>query len=305
MVAKIAAVILNYCSSEDTKKLIYKLIDYKDEIKIIVVDNNSPDNSYEYLISNFNNFKNIKIIRNTENSGYAAGNNIGIKYAIREFKSEYIAILNPDIILPDDFIINMVSYLKKDNNIASITGVMLNWRGGLDIDLIAWKLPSNFDDFFLNSGIIKSIYNPIRYNKFNNCSKELRGIFYVDVIPGSCFVIKSDVMQKINYLDENTFLYCEERILSKKIQDIGLKVGLSINDRYIHNHIYKDRNLSCRLKHTYWLYKSRIYYNLKYNSFGYINILFIPIVALTTPIGFLEQLIMDLQQKIVVFFRSK
>jgi len=293
----IAVVILNFCSFDNTKNLVNKLINSNVHLNIIIVDNNSSDNSYEHLISNFNAIKNITIIKNSENNGYASGNNIGIKFAIGEYNPKYITILNPDVILSDNFITNMVSYLQKDADLASITGIMLNWDGGLDLDLIAWKLPSNFDDFFLNSGLIKKLYNPIRYNKFENCSAKLSGIYYVDSIPGSCFIIRSDVLQRINYFDENTFLYCEERILSKKIRDIGLKVGLSINDNYIHNHKYYGKDLRSRFKDVYLLYKSRIYYDIKYNSFGVMNVFFIPIIALTIPIGFLEQLILGLKQK--------
>ena len=90
--------------------------------------------------------------------------------------------------------------------------------------------------FFLCSELLKRVYNPIKYEMFSNPSQLDLGIYYVDTLPGSCFVVRSTVFKEIGLLDEATFLYCEEQILAKKIKDLGLTNAISIKDSFIHNH---------------------------------------------------------------------
>ena len=63
--------------------------------EIIVIDNNSPDDSCAMMKAKF---PHIKLIENKENSGFPKGNNIGVAQA----KGEYLCILNPDTIVAED-----------------------------------------------------------------------------------------------------------------------------------------------------------------------------------------------------------
>ena len=235
----ISIIILNYCSFNETKNLVSQIVDIEDNIRIIIVDNNSPDNSYNLLIDTFGGYSNVNILRNQHNTGYAAGNNVGIRYALEEQNSAYIAIMNPDVEITEGFLGNMIEYLEADQNIAAITGAMLDPYNSLIVASIACKIPSIIGDVFVCSELLKLIYNPIKYNKFSNHSPIIPGIYYVDIIPGSCFVMRSTVLKEIGLLDEGTFLYCEERILAKKIKDMGLTNAISIKDTFIHKHTFE------------------------------------------------------------------
>jgi GT2 family glycosyltransferase len=288
----ISIIILNYCSFNETKNLVSQIVDIEDNIRIIIVDNNSPDNSYNLLIDTFGGYSNVNILRNQHNTGYAAGNNVGIRYALEEQNSAYIAIMNPDVEITEGFLGNMIEYLEADQNIAAITGIMLDPHKCLNMASIACKIPSIIGDIFVCSELLKIIYNPIKYNKFSNHSPIIPGIYYVDIIPGSCFVIRSTVLKDIGLLDEGTFLYCEERILAKKIKDMGLTNAISIKDTFIHKHTFEQdlngRNLKQALKHYYWLCASRLYYNMHYRNLGKISFIFLPLVMLSMLLGFAE-----------------
>ena len=89
-------IILNYNSANDTLRCLEILRSFNMNFQIIVVDNNSTDNSKELL-------KNIEDPQTTflisdENRGYGAGNNIGIHFAENNFSSNIIGIINPEII---------------------------------------------------------------------------------------------------------------------------------------------------------------------------------------------------------------
>lgn len=282
---ELCSIILNYNSLDDTKKIVLNIMKNDIYNKIIIVDNNSPDGSYNKLRYFFSNYPNIIILKNRENGGYSNGNNYGLKFALEQYNPKYFLIVNPDVEIPPEFIKNMNQYLENDHNLASITGIMKK-SDGTNFQDIAWKLPIIFDDLILNITLLTHIKNPVKYNSFY-LNSIIKDVFYVDCIPGACFMIRSDVMEKIGFFDENYFLYCEERTLAKKIKDIGMKNGISLNDWFIHNH--KDqKNLKDILMHRYWLYKSRYYYNITYNKYG---IYILPLIILTSILGIIETII--------------
>lgn len=288
MQTEISIIILNYCSFDDTQNLVTQLVGIGGSIRIIIVDNNSPDDSYDLLKDRFGGCKNIAIIRNLCNTGYASGNNVGIRYALETLNSPYIAIMNPDVRITGDFLRNMIEYLEADPRIGAITGAMLDHLGSLDITSIAWKVPVNLDDIFLCSGILKRIYNPVIYYRFSHPSPANRGVYYVDTIPGSCFIIRSTVLKRINLLDEGTFLYCEERILAKRVKSLGLTNAISIRDTFTHKHIKKECDLRRALQHYYWLSVSRLYYNMNYSNLGMMSFLCLPLIMLSMLFGCIE-----------------
>lgn len=302
MQADISIIVLNYCSFNETQNLVSRLVDIDDNIRIIIVDNNSPDNSYNLLADKFGSHPNIDILQNQRNAGYAAGNNVGIRYALETLNSSYIAIMNPDVEITEEFLRNMTKYLEADRHISAITGIMLDPHKSLNMATIAWKIPSTFDSIFLCSGLLNRLYNPIKYEKFLNPSPLNPGIYYVDALPGSCFVIRSSVLKEIGLLDEGTFLYYEEEILAKKIKDLGQTNAISLKDSFIHNHTPEQdltrRNLKKALRHYYWLNSSRIYYITNYSNLGKISFIFLPLIILSMLLGFTEVFFVRLRHRI-------
>ena len=82
-------------------------------IKIIVVENSKDKNFKNYLEKKYNN---VSCVLSNDNIGMGAGNNIGIKYA----KSDFVLILNPDVILFKDTIDNLINEAKQLRNFAII-----------------------------------------------------------------------------------------------------------------------------------------------------------------------------------------
>lgn len=292
MQVDLSIIILNYCSFNETQSLVSQLVSTEENIRIIIVDNNSPDGSYKLLVDRFGSSSDVDIIQNQRNTGYAAGNNVGIRYALEKLNSPYIAIMNPDVEITENFLRSMITYLEADQKIGAITGIMLDPHKSLNLASIACKIPSKFDDFIICSELLKFIYNPIKYNKFSNPSLVNPNVYYVDLVPGSCFVIRSTVLEKIGLLDEGTFLYCEERILARKIKDLGLTNAISLNDTFIHNHTLEQnlnkRNLKQALQHYYWLSASRLYYNRHYRNLGKMLYIYLPLLILPISLGFAE-----------------
>ena len=91
-------------------------------------------------------------------------------------------------------------------------------------------------------------------------------ISYVDVLSSSFFLISSDTMQKINYMDESVFLYYEDYILAKKVKNLGLEVAI-YNDAKV-KHLYSvsvDKSIAEVNKYKL-LKESQYYYHTIYND---------------------------------------
>lgn len=245
-------IILNYNDFETTKKYLKMIKDYKSLDCIIVVDNNSSDRSYEKL-KKFENEK-IVVLRSDKNGGYGYGNNIGIKFAIKRYNKCNIIISNPDIEVKDDTIKLMAKYLNNNLRVAIVSPVIKE-HGTLNR---GWKLSNGYKEMILSIPVIgkklrnKIIgYPPSHYNK---------KISNVDVISGCFFMIKSDVFKKINYFDENLFLYYEENVICSKIKKLNYDVIILNYCSIIHNNSVSINKSYNGLGKYKMLKKSQMYY---------------------------------------------
>lgn len=278
-------IILNYKQYILTVEAIQNILSLKGDIGIVVVDNNSKDGSYEKLYKMFQKYKEVQVFQSGENSGYAVGNNFGVKKAYEIFNPDYIAIMNPDVRIYDKkIILKLLDAFSKNNKIAIATGFILDINKKLSFDSIAWKIPKGFDDIFLNISFLRHIYNPVLYK---NIQLSEDGLFHVEVVPGSFFIIKRDVFEKIGKFDEKTFLNCEERILGWKLKKEGYISVLVPDCFFFHNHSNKNQSLFKKYKLYSSLIKSRLYYNIKYNpEFTFIVL---PFFILSALIGYIER----------------
>lgn len=275
MKKEFAIIILNYNSKDIVYECINSLTKFKLECRIIIVDNNSTDDSYKCLCEKYKTNQYINVIKSNENGGYSKGNNIGIRYALMNYPDiKYISIMNPDVIIENrSTFTECIKCLKEDDQLAAIIPKMI-YKGKVDINQSGWKLPSYKEILFSNSTILFKIRkknNNIEVNKKKN-------LLYVEVIHGSFFIMKVDVLKKIGLLDENVFLYYEENILGYKCKELGYKLAVNLKECYIHNHIDKSSNLKYARTVTKRLFKSEMYYIKKYKKCNFLEIIGLYIV---------------------------
>lgn len=100
---KIGAVVLNYKTYNDTIECVNSILrqTYKN-YEIIIVENGSGNESYKTLKENFGDIERITVIDNDQNLGFARGNNLGINYARKLLKCDYVFVVNSDIVLNKD-----------------------------------------------------------------------------------------------------------------------------------------------------------------------------------------------------------
>ncbi|MBE6049619.1 MAG: glycosyltransferase family 2 protein [Clostridium sp.] len=201
-------ILVNYNGVEHTLECIESLqkINYKN-FKIIVVDNASFDDCCNIVSKKY---KDVYCIQSSENLGFAAGNNIGIKVALKE-KADYILLLNNDTTVEKNFLNILVDEQFKSTEVGVTISKIKNyynrniiWYAGGDIDL------------FKANTIIYGLREEDK-GQFNT-KKE------VGFASGCCMLINREVIENVGYLDESYFLYYEDTDYSVRIRKGGYKM---------------------------------------------------------------------------------
>lgn len=250
--------IVNFNDYKSTKHLIDNIIDYQIIDHILIVDNNSSEKEKQ-KIKTIKNQK-IEIIYNDDNLGYSQAINIGARYLIEKYGEINLIISNSDIIImSEEDLIKLVDLLNYEH--IGLVAPNIMERGLINRGMKRIK-PST--DILLNLPLLRYFVS--------KKSLVYRDDYYegetsiVDAISGCFFLISSVNLQKINFMDENVFLYYEDYILSKKINDLGLMVVVANNVRVKHNFsVSVDRNIPESEKYL-MLKKSQYYYHTTYNN---------------------------------------
>ena len=174
------------------------------EAEIIVVDNNSSDQSSQ-MVKDI--FPQVKLIQNDENLGFSKGNNIGVSVA----SGEYILILNPDILVAEDSIQKLLDFANYKENLG-IVGCQL-------IDGSGQFLPEGKRNIPTPKISIKKIFGNSTKYYANHINKN--DVDKVDILVGACMLLKKEVYQKAGGFDEDYFMYGEDIDLSYKILKSG------------------------------------------------------------------------------------
>lgn len=201
---KVLIVILNYGTFDLTLRIIAELhekLNY-DNYSIMVIDNCSPNESADVLREKSNQMGYI-FVANEKNAGYAAGNNIGIRYGIRnEFK--YTWILNNDVELRENCILQeLVRVLEEHDDIGCIGPKIYNADGTICAPYC--RRPSVWN---MTIGAFED-------KKFRISKQDVSGKVYR--VYGCCMLLSNKAMSEIDCMDERTFLYGEEAILSERL----------------------------------------------------------------------------------------
>lgn len=117
-------VVLNYFGERVIETTLDSLLNInypKNKYEIIVVDNNSNDNSKEILTRYSKNYSNIKLFFLNKNLGFSKGNNVGIRRA----KGEFVALLNNDCVVEKNWLMELVKTATKDKNIFAVNSKIL------------------------------------------------------------------------------------------------------------------------------------------------------------------------------------
>jgi GT2 family glycosyltransferase len=206
--ATTAIVLLNWNSGEMTAECIRSLLKQRaKDFEIIVVDNGSVDGSVEYLRGQF---PQIAILPQDHNLGFAAGCNVGMKFAL-ERGVKYILPLNNDTVVDPDFLTELERAAIEHPRAAIISPKIYLW----DQSSRLWWAGGVFS---LWTGIAKHIgrKEPDR-GQFEHDTQ-------IDWATGCAALIRGKVAQETGLFDEFFFAYVEDLDLSLRIKKAGYEI---------------------------------------------------------------------------------
>ncbi len=217
------------------------------DAEIIVVDNNSPDDSCQMVKAQF---PGVILIENKNNDGFSKGNNLGVAHA----KGEYICILNPDTVVSEDTFSKLLQFIKQQEN-PGIVGCRL-------IDGTGHFLPESKRNIPKPKVALKKLLgNP--YDYYSNQVDEF-GIGEVPVFVGAFMLMEKSVYNEVGGFDEDYFMYGEDVDTSYKVLKAGYKNYYNGGTSVIH---YKGESTLKDVKYAKRFYGAmQIFYKKHFKS---------------------------------------
>ena len=244
---KIGIVIVNYNGAKyqnDCLESLYSMTNT--DFDIIVIDNNSSDNSLELLEKQY---KDVIILRQEENVGVAAGNNIGIEYC-KKYGYEYILLMNNDVevdkkllekMLEDtpkyDVIVPKIYYYNPHNMI---------WYGGGNLD---WKRASA-----CHWGI----------DKIDNGEYDRPQI--ISYSPTCCMLLHNSVFDKVGLMDEELFMYYDDTDFCVRLLENDISIRYQPNAVMWHKVSSSTGGNKSKLN-VYYMNRNQLYYIKKHKKY--------------------------------------
>ncbi|GEQ86809.1 hypothetical protein ULMS_23170 [Patiriisocius marinistellae] len=190
------------------------------ETLIIVIDNNSKDNTVSHIKSKY---PAVCLFPQGKNLGFGAGNNLGIKYALEQ-GAEHILLLNQDAKMHANSLSGLVSFQKKNNQYGLLSPIHLDWSGEfLEASFsryVAYKHNSSFySDFVLG--------------------KHLKDVYDVPMVAAACWLLSKKALLKVGGFDPLFFHLGEDVNLCQRLLFHKIKIGV-IPNTYV-NHDTKER----------------------------------------------------------------
>lgn len=217
--ARVTAVVLNWCGEEDTVACVRSLLgaDYP-ALDILVVDNGSPDGSGARIQARFPEIPYLGIEKNV---GYTGGNNLGIQRAL-ESGADYVLILNNDTELESRCVSELVTALEASPG-----------TGGVAPKMLYHAAP---DRIWYGGGTISRLRGLGVHRREGEQDRNLplEEVEDVTFLSGCCLLVPADVLREVGGFAEDFFAYVEDVEFSARLRAAGYRLLYQPKARLLH-----------------------------------------------------------------------
>jgi GT2 family glycosyltransferase len=296
MLPKVSLILLNWNGWEDTIECLESLfqISYPN-YDVIIVDNNSQDDSiskirdyaagklkvrskfFEYNNKNkpiklfefshhdktvtssdfSDNIKNLIVIKNEKNYGFAEGNNIGIEFAINFLSPDFLFLLNNDTVVSKNFLSQIIKVVRDEMNVA-IAGPKVYY----------YDYNGKTDVLASTGGYLNWLTYP-GYHNITELSESLDEPIKVDWITGAALMIRADIPHK--YLSNDFFFGAEDVDLCIRLKEENYEIYLVPTSRIWHKvSVSREKKYSSDLKSLLHGIKSNFFLVKRHKSFYFL-----------------------------------
>lgn len=234
-------VVLNWNGCEDTLACLESLVglDYP-SYSVLVVDNGSTDLS---VVSIRERYPEVELIETGENLGYAAGNNVGLRYAL-EHQYAYVLLLNNDTEVASDFLTPLVTICEQDATIGAV-GPKIYFHSQPDT---LWAAGAVIDWGSGGRTYMRGMQEVDR-GQFDDVED-------VDFVTGCACLVRTSILSKVGLLDERFGMYYEETEWCTRIVRAGWRIVYVPNSKVWHKVQIERQDRSPRI--TYYMARNRL-----------------------------------------------
>lgn len=226
-------IIVSYNTKKLTLECIRSIYNSRPNLsfEVIVVDNGSKDGSIEELKKlRTEEIKNLKIIENEENLGFAKANNQGIsracRFAVKKATGKYILLLNSDTKVKKDSLRKLVEFASNTSDAGAVGAKLLNIDGSPQGSVFRFPTVLRvIQQYWLGQRGLLDKYTPL-----TDVPQE------VESLSMAAFLITPEAIKKVGLLEEKYFMYFEDLDYCRRIWESGLKVYYLPDSKVIHLH---------------------------------------------------------------------
>ncbi len=215
----LSVIIVSYNTQDLTLQAINSVVKAKqpkNKLEIILIDNNSSDNTVSLVKTKF---PKVKIIANSKNLGFAKANNQGLRKA----KGRYLLLLNSDVIINKDTLIKMIDYMDNNQQIGLSTCRVELADGSID-PASHRGFPTPWASFTYYSGLEKLFPSSKIFAQYHQGWKDLTKTHQIDSPVGAFYLLNKKALQQVGFFDESFFMYGEDLDLAYRLKKTNWQV---------------------------------------------------------------------------------
>lgn len=217
-----------------------------DQFEVIMIDNNSIDDSVPFV---YTNYPWVRIIENDRNDGFARGNNIGMQHA----KGDYIVLLNNDTKPEPAWLAELIQVADEKNKAGAVVSkLMFANRPGV-INNAGSELKDHSDWPFGERGMNEQ--DTGQYEKVEE----------ITAFCGASVLLNRKMLEEIGLFDDAFFMYFEDGDLSWRGQRAGWRFYYT--PKSVVHHIHTGSSVEYSPLFNYYVARNRLLVLFKNSSY--------------------------------------
>lgn len=239
----IYAVVLNFQNAELTRACVERLeqsVLPRRCLHTLIVDNGSNDGSVERLRETL---PNACVIGNSENLGFAGGNNAALKMILQRAQDHtdpddtFVLLLNNDVLVEPDTVRTCLEVLEAEPDVGAVGPRLLLRDGGLD-RACRRSFPTISNSFWKLTGLSRWFPKSPRFGSYNLTYLDEHQRAEIDSGTAAFMLVRLRAIQHAGLLDDAFFMYGEDLDWAYRIKAHGWRI------------VYEPRAVACHLKGT-------------------------------------------------------
>ena len=218
-------VVLTHGQEQVSKSCFESIRKHTNDYRVIWVDNGSTKESLDVVKASAATLKECDLIRSESNLGFSRGVNLALRKIFYERKSDYIALVNNDVIVPPDWLDHMITTMEANGFVA--LGPLTSENNPHALDALRKVVP-DLPVFETKDTVERAT---TLWNQFGT-----RALEAGNMMSFFCCVLKRQAMEQIGLLDENIFAYGEDNDYFERMRRLGMKFGIGLGCYVHHDH---------------------------------------------------------------------